>query len=210
VATVWAAAAGIADKILNDIADSCTPSDKVNLTGTLSGSGNSFGTFAVTGVGTAFKTELAVGSVIVAPNGTYDGDGVQFAFVTAITDDTHLTANGQGFSGARAFYPPWMDHGKMRALWYNKHHPGTPLGHPSQYPPSGGTSQYGVQPLSNMVIKELTAFFLLGMALADDDARARALVSDTSIYFSAYTCQRIRAGGLALRQRDPVIIDPRE
>lgn len=191
--TRWQLSAGekadFANKMLNDFTDSCVANTRTNLTGTsISGTtGSPFGSpFNITGVGTTF-TSISSGSVLVPQTGSYMDEN-QFTFISSVTNNTTMTGSGLSVSGINyAVAGPWASN-MCGAVWYLKHHPGTYGGQPYIHIPQGGNTIAGggVSPNSNMTLNKLTGLFLIGIALADDDARARDLAAEQSIYFADY------------------------
>ena len=189
----------IAEKLFNDLDDGCSKGVRTPLTGTSVSApypGGSYGqlTSTLTGVGTSFLSQLQVGSAIVPKNGIYFGqDGqVGMSVVTAVTDDTHATITGHcvssGWLGGctvitsanasdYAAIAPWSS-GKCGALWYTKHHGGTPFGQPNLYPQGGGSANKdGVTSMNNMVVNRTSGILHAALAMADVSAKARSVFS---------------------------------
>ena len=182
-------------KILNDLADpvlggDCQKTLRTDRTGTITKAGDYFSPVAITGAGTNFLTDLHVGAVLGPPSGSpvYEN---YFVFITAIADNTHATGVGVAWTGHYSEIAPWH-RTACGAIWFSKHHPAGPLSHPLLYPRNGGTTIYGTGALSNISITKTWAHLAIGLALADDDPRARQLVTDSSMFFINYTWPLVR------------------
>jgi hypothetical protein len=111
--------------------------------------------------------------------------------VTAVTSDTEASGVGVAWSGAFSTIAPRTAN-SCGAIWYSKHHPAGPLSQPLLYPPNGGTTIYGSSPMSNVSITKTWAHLAAGLALADDDPRARQLAAEMSLFFTDYTWPLVR------------------
>lgn len=195
-----------AAKILNDNdtshnglnATSCTKQTLTTGAGTISVSGN-----VVTGVGTSFKSTLAVGSVIFSPNGA---NAQPIGTVYSVTSDTQViltTSAIAGASGATWRYAGAWTPGNCGLVWLLKHHNSCPAIVPGQeshasadYPLNGSyaSTPYVGTDDNNITQICLKTDILMGLALADDDARARTLLTQSYNYFYNYMYPKLKMG----------------
>ena len=168
------------NKVLNDLADGCVKPKKVNGSGTISISGTR--PVTVTGAGTHFITEAPVGSVLGPVITTYNSNVK--CLVTAVTSDTSLTCyNGDSVpaSGAYSISQGWQA-GGCGYIWFAQHDvamwPGQPV--LGSYPNGGGFISV---PWSNQLYSHVGSAYALGLALAQDDVRAKFLAEETWEFF---------------------------
>lgn len=150
-----------------------TPSCVEQSLSTLTGSSISIASNgAVTGTGTLFTSQLAVGSVIWPTGfGPDDQSSAKSFIVTGITDNTHAQVHRTGltFTGAPSGYTrPWAS-GDCGLLWYGMHHTAGPLGNTVLY---HGGSEGGL----NRRLHNLGNTALYGVVLA-----ATATIGDNSL-----------------------------
>lgn len=187
--------AAFASKMLNDLNDpvlggNCEKLLRIDKPGTIVKAGDFLSELTINGTGTSFLTDLQPGMVILPPVGTlmYDSQSV---YVTEVTSDTVAKGVGIAWNGPYSVIP-LRSANSCGAVWFSKHHPSGPFAHPLLYPPQGGTSIYGVAPLSNITITKTWAYLAMGLALADDDPRAQTLVADMILYFMDNTWPVLR------------------
>ena len=190
-----------ADKMLNDneitrsglnpIGQACTNQGMTLGTGTIT----SNGTTQIVGVGTSFTTEFQPGSIIwpaYLSASLYDIDpNIVAGRVISVQDDTHLTihANWGARNSINFYYSrPWQS-GDCGWIWFTKHHEVTPFSNPNYYPTTGGSGapiNPTNQAVNNLVLTALYGNIYVGLALADDDPRARTLLEQSYNYFYDY------------------------
>ncbi len=160
---------------LNAVGSACTKIAFKSGPGTVTVSGST-----VTGVGTNFGTSIHVGDVIFvgAPSTS------TMAVVSAIGGATSLTLNSNfsisGTASAWTYSPRWSDAaGDCGWVWLVKHHGGSILSDPVQYP-TGGGQQYDVSNNSAMTFG--AQYFQVGMSMCGQDTRGCLLASLASAY----------------------------
>ena len=169
---------------INPVGSGCTKQPITAGTGAITTVGN-----VVTGSGTRFTSALKVGSVIF--QATADGGSV-IGTVYSINSDTQAilttAANYPAPSGAWRYAAPWAS-GNCGAVWFMKHHQSTPPLIPGQqgnyatdYPVNAGMSA-GYD--NNISIGAIRAYIEAGLALADDDSRAGALLAQAYDWYYA-------------------------
>jgi hypothetical protein len=174
---------------------SCTVQTFTAGTGYISVAGN-----VVTGTGTSFTTQLAVGDVIFGGTGGARGETYSVGSVYQIVSDTKViltTNNLNAAGGAWSFTGPWAP-GDCGLLWLQKHHGSFPRITPGQssacnadYPTSGCNVPADDENITSMA---LSFAIRMGLALADDDTRAGTLLTNAFNYYYAYMYPKCKQG----------------
>jgi hypothetical protein len=166
----------VLDQIFNDITDTvpCTKPLAVQPGGTATYNGT---TKHVTGSGTHFTTDLAVGDAIYITWGNAE------YYVSAIGSDTDLTVitNDESTVSTPGTYyrsKQWVS-GNCGALWLKRHWGGSTGAHPALWPSNGGSSTNGAftstaKPSEggNNGYTMTSGLTVIALATADDDPRA--------------------------------------
>lgn len=172
--------AAFQNKMLNDIDTACVHAPIQTGAGSISVSYNNP---IVTGTGTNFLSVIGAGDTIWMP--TYGADENVYR-VKQVDSDTQLELSlpvGINFSGAFTHARQWIpgDCGIVNIL---KFHPHGMIGDPVLYPRIGGSQ---TSFFHNLTLTALWSYVHVGLALADDDARARRLLEGAWLYGYDYT-----------------------
>jgi hypothetical protein len=169
-----------ADKMLNDIDTGCEHPPIQYATGSIS---SAFNRTPVNGADGRFLSELGSGDSVWIPDSGADENIYR---VKEVVSDTQLELSlpaGRNFSGRLKHARKWRpgDCGIVNIL---KFHPHGLVGDPTLYPTVGGsqTSFY-----HNLTLTALWSYMHIGLALADDDPRARRLLEGAWLYGYDYT-----------------------
>lgn len=169
-----------ADKMLNDVDTACIQPPIQTATGSMA---TVSGRTAVTGAGTRFLSEFAVGDSMWIPD--YGPDDNVYRVKTLLSDtilELSLPA-GPTFSGRIKHARKWSpgDCGIVNIL---KFHPHGTIGDPKLYPTGGGAQSSFYH---NLTLTAVWSYVHIGLALADDDPRARRLLEGAWLYGYDYT-----------------------
>lgn len=175
---------------LNNAGSGCTKIPFQAGAGTVTATGYSFSTTAqpvtLVGSGTNFGQSGGphVGDVIYI--GTTNSPGIDDAIISAITDATHATAMIGATSSSRdaagtvwSWARQWADTGDCGAIFYTKHHVGSEMADPTNYPSRGGET-YDIS--NNSAMRFAGIYMQIGLSFCGQDDRGCLAASMMSAF----------------------------